>query len=164
MVRLNFFFNFFIFYYFIFFLFISLFLFKKKNHICILIFFLSSIKLFNRSKSFPLDSGGPLSIEIKSYKEPDKNNSLSSSYGFFQSNLLGSKYNHSYTLGVLSTRAEFPFQRTKIVMVVDQFVVVNSVGQSIEIRQFNSEDITIINYKVIDYYYSFFFFSFKLEN
>jgi len=99
-----------------------------------------------------LDSGGPLSIEIKSYKESDNknNNSLSSSYGFFQSNLLGSKYNHSYSFGVLSTRAEFPFQRTKIVMVVDQYVVVNSVGQSIEIRQFNSEDITIINYKVID--------------
>ena len=50
-----------------------------------------------------------------------------------------------YCFGIQSTMAEPPFERTKVVVVVDRFVVINSVGQSVEVRQDGSENITTIN-------------------
>ena len=40
-----------------------------------------------------------------------------------------------FYFGISSTMAEPPFERTKIVIVVDRFVVVNAVGQRIEVTR-----------------------------
>lgn len=94
------------------------------------------------SNFFPLDStGSSIAVEVKSvrgYVEPD---GLSWAVG--RPPVRGG--NQIFTFGIFTMSAEPPFQRTKIVVVVDRFVFVNSMGQSLEARQAGMEDMTTIH-------------------
>ena len=49
-----------------------------------------------------------------------------------------------FSFGVLTVAADPPFQRTKLVIVVDRFMLVNCVQQAIEIRQAGTDDIVCV--------------------
>ena len=107
------------------------------------------------SKSFSLGAASsPTVVELtvpqKNMKGEEGKGSVNNDGGggsgwFFGVN--GSMYQNSqlYYFGILSTIADPPFERTKIVVVVDRFVVLNSVGQSIDVRQKNNENVTTIH-------------------
>ena len=49
-----------------------------------------------------------------------------------------------FSFGVLTVAADPPFQRTKLVIVVDRFMLVNCVHQAIEIRQAGTDDVVCV--------------------
>jgi SHR-binding domain of vacuolar-sorting associated protein 13 len=50
-----------------------------------------------------------------------------------------------FSFGAITVAADPPFQRTKFVVVVDRFILVNAVKQPIEVRQCGCEDIVAVN-------------------
>ena len=82
------------------------------------------------------------SIGSEDYDNDDLSNGGSGWFGLNRSMYRNSQL---YYFGIQSTIADPPFERTKVVVVVDRFVVVNSVGQSIDVRQKSSDNVTTIH-------------------
>ena len=51
----------------------------------------------------------------------------------------------AYSFGITVVPAEYPFHRTKIVLVVDQYVLVNNTGQPLQMLQKNSSNVVSIS-------------------
>lgn len=51
----------------------------------------------------------------------------------------------AFSFGMTTTAAEFPFHRTKLVLVVDQFVLLNNTGQPLQVMQSDSNTVTSVS-------------------
>ena len=95
----------------------------------------------NWSNFFSLDASNSTSVEIetsKKYADPEDNNIA----GRIPTNKAGAQV---FCFGIFTTVADPPFQRTRVTIVVDRYILLNSMGQSLEARQFGNEDVTTVH-------------------
>jgi len=94
----------------------------------------------NWSNFFNLDATTSTSVDIETsrkYTDPDDNNNSSRI-----PNRSGAQV---FCFGIFTTTADPPFQRTRVTVVVDRYILLNSMGQSLEARQFGNEDVTTVH-------------------
>lgn len=95
----------------------------------------------NWSNFFNLDATTSTSVDIETsrkYADPDEN---AGSSGRIPSRS-GAQV---FCFGIFTTTADPPFQRTRVTVVVDRYILLNSMGQSLEARQFGNEDVTTVH-------------------
>ena len=95
----------------------------------------------NWSNFFSLDATTSTSVDIETsrkYADPDDNTGSSGRIP----NRSGAQV---FCFGIFTTTADPPFQRTRVTVVVDRYILLNSMGQSLEARQFGNEDVTTVH-------------------
>lgn len=94
----------------------------------------------NWSNFFNLDASNSTSVEIetsKKFADPEDNNIAGRI-----PNKAGAQV---FCFGIFTTVADPPFQRTRVTIVVDRYILLNSMGQSLEARQYGNEDVTTVH-------------------
>jgi hypothetical protein len=92
------------------------------------------------SKYFSLDSIGSYNtLDIESVRRYEESDDVPTNWAKGRPPVRNG--NQVFCFGLFTTVADAPFHRTKVIVIIDRYIIVNSMMQTLEVRQVGAEDI-----------------------